>query len=320
MTWDCLCSGVLVTDYITAPIARLPHEGELVLTDRLSLTIGGNAAHCSNVLAKLGVQTAVVGAVGEDPFGDFIAKTLGDGGVDVSLLKRLAGVATSGTMIVNVAGQDRRFIHDLGTNAIFGVDQLPLDLIRKSRVLYIGGFLLLSGIDPEALGQRLAEARAAGVLTVLDVVVPGEELSAAEMWRQLSAVLPHVDIFKPNDDEGRVITGLDEPLAMARRFREAGAGTVVMTCGDAGSILVEEGQALQAECFPAKMIDGTGAGDAFTAGFIAGKLAGRDAAGCLALGSALGHSCVQAPGTTGAFNREQAESFLAKHSLPIRTI
>ncbi len=319
-TWDCLCCGVLVTDHITAPIERMPYAGELVLTDSLSLTIGGNAAHCSSVLAKQGWRTGAVGAIGRDPFGDFIVQTLSAGGVDVSQLERIDGTPTAGTLIVNVRGEDRRFIHDFGTNAAFTAERLSLELIRQTKVLYIGGYLLLSGLDPEATRKQLAAARADGATTVLDVVVPGEELSPQQMWEQLAAVLPEVDVFLPNDFEGKLITGLSDPVAMAQRFREAGAGTVVVTRGEAGSILSTGDALYEADCFPAKVVDGTGAGDAFSAGFIAGRLAGHDDLGCLALGSALGHSCVTAPGTTGAFNREQAEQFLKQHKLTIRPL
>src|SRR5271169_5583371 len=114
---DCLSVGILVADHLCAPIAHAPAAGELVLSDRLQLNIGGCASNAAMDMARVGVRVGVVGCVGEDIFGQFVVDTLRSGGVETSSIKRLADVGTSGTLIVNVAGEDRRFIHTIGANA-----------------------------------------------------------------------------------------------------------------------------------------------------------------------------------------------------------
>jgi sugar/nucleoside kinase (ribokinase family) len=125
-------------------------------------------------------------------------------------------------------------------------------------------------------------------------------------------------VFLPNDDEARLITGLDDPLAQAEAFRQAGAKTAVVTCGKDGAVLVSETTRLRAGSFPVEFIDGTGSGDAFVAGYIYGLLQGGDESDCLRYGSALGASCVRTTGaTTGVFTTEELTAFLAQHNLPI---
>ena len=98
-----------------------------MLADQLLLTIGGCAANVAVDLVKLGASAAVVGRVGGDVFGRVVADMLRKRGVDVSACRRRRGLDTSQTLIVNVAGQDRRFIHTFGANAAFRAADMPAD-------------------------------------------------------------------------------------------------------------------------------------------------------------------------------------------------
>src|SRR5438067_802298 len=143
MPTDVLCAGIIVADHVSSPIAHLPKAGELVLADQLLLTIGGCAANVAVDLVKLGVAASVVGRVGGDVFGRVVADMLRERGVGVETLRVTPGVDTSQTLIVNVAGQDRRFIHTFGANAGFRADDIPRDAAARCKVLYLGGYLLM---------------------------------------------------------------------------------------------------------------------------------------------------------------------------------
>jgi sugar/nucleoside kinase (ribokinase family) len=217
-------------------------------------------------------------------------------------------------MIVNVIGQDRRFIHTFGANAAFRAADIPLERVARCRVLYLGGYLLMGGVVAEELIPVFAAARRAGAKTVLDVVTPGP----ADYLPQMEKVLPHVDVFLPNDQETRLILGEGDPISQAELFRAMGAGTVIITMGDRGSILVGERTRLRADSYRVPFVDGSGGGDAFAAGYIDGLLRGLDEEGCLRIGSAVGASCVRAIGTTtGVFTRPELEAFLCDNSLRI---
>jgi sugar/nucleoside kinase (ribokinase family) len=315
---DVLCAGIVVADHVSSPIPRLPAAGHLVLADQLLLTIGGCAANVAVDLVKLGVRAAVVGRVGGDVFGRVVAEMLREQRVDVSLVQVTPGVDTSQTLIINVAGEDRRFIHTFGANARFRAADIPLDRATSCRVLYLGGYLLMDELKAGELAAVFAAARKSGAKTVLDVVTPGP---SGDYLLRLEPLLPYVDVFLPNDHEAELITGEHDPARQAECFHQLGAKTAIVTLGDRGAVLVGDGLRLRAEAYKVAFVDGSGGGDAFAAGYIAGLLQGIDAEGCLRLGSAVGASCVRAIGTTtGVFTRPELEAFLTGNTLRIERI
>lgn len=317
MPVDCLSAGILVADHLSPPLDRVPAAGELILVDDLPLKIGGCAANTAIDLARLEVGVGVVGCVGQDSFGRFVIETLSAEGVGVERIRQVERVPTSGTLIINVRGDDRRFIHTMGANAALRVEDIPLDEVRQAKVLYIGGYLLMSNFDAEPLAALFAQARAAGVKTVLDIVLPGPE----DHWHRLAPVLAQTDVFLPNYDEALAITGQKDPVRQAERFVAAGVDTAVITCGGDGTVLVSGRERLRAATYPVDFVGATGAGDAFDAGYIAALVAGLEPRDCLAWGSALGASCVRSIGATeSVFRRGEAEQFLREHQLEIETI
>jgi sugar/nucleoside kinase (ribokinase family) len=314
---EVLCAGIVVADHVSSPIAHLPAAGELVTADRLILTIGGCAANTAVDLVKMGVPAAVVGRVGGDIFGSVVPDMLQGHGVDVSSLVACPDADTSQTLIVNVAGEDRRFIHTFGANALFRAADIPPERVARCKVLYLGGYLLMRQARAEALAEVFAAARRAGARTVLDVGTPGP----GDYLPSLEPLLPHVDVFTPNHHEAELITGEKDPLRQAERFRALGARTVVITMGGAGALLVDERARLKAGAYSIEYVDGSGGGDAFDAGYIVGMLEGRGPEDCLRLASALGASCVRAIGTTpGVFTRAECDAFLRSHELAMERL
>jgi sugar/nucleoside kinase (ribokinase family) len=312
-----VCAGVLVADHLTTPIDHVPASGELVAADELLLNIGGCASNAAMALARLGIPALICGKVGDDVFGQFVASTLDRAGVDVRGLGIDKQRATSQSLIINVKGQDRRFIHSFGANRGLTVSDLDPLLALKPRVVYLGGYLILPGLDAESLANRFRAARSAGSVIVLDVATPGP----SDYLTHLRPVLAEVDVFLPNTDEATLILNEVDPVRQAEAFHDLGARHVVITCGDRGSVAVSSTLKARLGTYPVTFVDGTGGGDAFDAGYIAGILEGLDEIGCLKLASALGASCVRAVGTTaGLFSRDEAFAFIDKHPLPIEPL
>lgn len=312
-----LCAGIVVADYVCTPVTHLPAAGELVLADSILLTIGGCAANVAVDLARMEEPATVLGRIGGDVPGRVVSDLLRGQRIDVSALQVSPRLHTSQTLIVNVIGQDRRFIHTVGANAEFSAADIPLDRVRRSRVLYVGGYFILPGMRQDELAPVLKAARESGARTVLDVVTPGK----ADYLSQLEQLLPHIDVFLPNNHEAELITGETDPLQQAECFRRMGAGTVIITMGGEGALLVNERTRLKAGTYPTTFVDGSGGGDAFDAGIIYGLLHGLDEKECLCVASALGASCVRAVGTTtGVFTRSECEEFLRRHSLPLERV
>ena len=314
---DVLSAGIVVADYVCTPIDHLPAAGELVMADRILLTIGGCASNVAVDLAKMGVPAAVVGRVGDDVCGRAVADMLRAYGLDLSCLHVTPKTHTSQTLIVNVAGQDRRFIHTFGANGAFAAADIPPDRVARCKVLYLGGYLLTPNLRQEELVPVFAAARRAGAKTVLDVATPGK----ANYLDRLDKLLPHVDVFLPNNHEAELITGEADPVRQAETFRRLGVGTAIVTLGGDGAVVIGARERFRAGAYPVEFVDGSGGGDAFDAGYVYGLLHGLGTEDCVRVASALGASCVRAVGTTtGVFSRQECEEFLRRHPLKIEPV
>jgi sugar/nucleoside kinase (ribokinase family) len=312
-----LCAGILVADLFVPPLTALPDAGQLIATDDFLMDSGGCAANTSTALARLGVKAKVAGKVGADIYGSFIMQDLASKGVETAGISTSHRHGTSKTVILPVIGEDRRFIHTFGANAEFGAADIDRETLAAAGVFYVGGYMVLPNLAQDNLAALFQLARSHSVCTALDVVVPAGTVSVS--LRDLERVLPFVDVFLPNDEEARHLTGEEEPRRQAEAFLRAGCATVVITRGGRGALLMDQTHVVEAPAFDVTLVDSSGAGDAFAGGFIAGMLMGLDQAETLRFASVIGASCCMRLGcTTGIFTREQAEAFLRERPLPLR--
>ena len=295
----------------------MPPPGTLARTERVEFTIGGCAANVAVDLAKLGLRVGLSGRVGDDVFGREVRDQLVASSVECSGLVLSPTSPTSSTFVLNVRGEDRRFIHCVGANAEYDGRQVTAEEIRSARVLYVGGFGLLEALTPECVVRMFRLAREANVATILDVVLP--EAGSIAGW--IEAVAPWADYFFPNNDEAESLCGETDPLRQARHFRDLGVREVIVTCGSRGSLLLGPNGQFESDVYPVETIDATGTGDAFVSGFVFGRLRGADTADCLRLGTAMGASCVRSMGaTTAVFTASELLEFVESHPLPVRHI
>jgi sugar/nucleoside kinase (ribokinase family) len=308
---EVVCAGILVADVFAKPIKRPPGAGEVATTPGFVSSVGGCAANTAAALRILGREVTVAGKVGEDIFGDFVISELTRFGVGVQHVRRTSNHPTSGTMIFSVLGEDRRYLHCIGANADFTLDDIDFSLLNDARILYLGGYLAMPSFTPEHLARLFCEAKRRGLTTVLDVVMPNEGIFGIE---HVSLALPYTDYFLPNTEEARRLTG----YADERRQAEALSAldrkcTVVITLGRRGSIAIQGDRIIKTPPFQMKTVDESGAGDAFTAGLITGLLNGWDLEPTLTFASAVGASRTRALGcSAGVFTFEEAVSFLDK--------
>jgi sugar/nucleoside kinase (ribokinase family) len=316
---DVVCVGILVADIFVPPMDRLPLPGELARVNDLPLSTGGCAANTGIDLAKLGARVSVVGKVGNDAFADFIRQDLKSKGVDVGGLRVSSDMPTSRTVILTVIGDDRRYIHTVGANSDLRVPDINLDLVKQAKVLYVGGYLLFPGVDQASLADLLRYAKQNGVKTVLDVA----GVNSDHNLDHLKEVLPFTDAFLPNYDEAKILTQNDDPLRQAEIFVSLGVGTAVITMGALGVVACQAGEDgvhkyLHAGVYPIHLIDPSGGGDAFDAGYIIGLLEDWDMERSITFASAIGGSACTKLGTTaGVFTRVEAEKFIAANNLKL---
>lgn len=174
-TTDVVCMGILVADVFTSPIDRIPEPGQLASADEIFLSGGGHAHNTSVALARLGAKVGVMGKIGNDPFGDFLVEDLKKEGVDTSRIAISHKYGTSKTMVILTSGEDRRFIYTAGANADFSIRDIDYEYLKQAKVLYIGGYGVLSKLDQDSLVEVLKFAKENDITTLLDVVIPHTE-------------------------------------------------------------------------------------------------------------------------------------------------
>lgn len=316
---DVICLGILVADIFAEPIPAIPAPGQLGLTDRFLLGAGGCASNTAACLNRLGRKVKVLGKVGTDLFGGFVLDDLRRLGVDCSSVAFSKTHPTSGTVIVNVTGEDRRYIHCVGANADFSFADIDCSVLDGARVLHVGGYMVMPKFGAEDLTQLFRAARQRSVKTVLDVVTPPGLVMSR---RQLESMLAYTDVFLPNDDEAEAMTGLKDPVAQASFLSNLNpACDVVITLGARGAVACRGSEIIQAGTYSVQSIDESGAGDAFAAGFITGLLEDWPLEKTLSFASAVGASCTSALGcTAGVFTFDEAIAFMARQPLKITRV
>jgi sugar/nucleoside kinase (ribokinase family) len=310
------CVGILVADVFASPIRRLPEPGELTTTPGFVMSVGGCAANTAVALRTLGRDVNAAGKVGLDIFGDFVISELIRHGVGVEHIRRTAMQPTSGTVIFNVDGEDRRYLHCIGANADLTLDDIDLALLEGARVLYVGGYLAIPSFTSNDLALLFREAKLRGMTTVLDVVMPaGRSFGLA----QVAPPLQYTDYFLPNEDEAARLTGCGDVRSQAQRLSALNPDcAVVITRGPCGALAMRRYQVIVTPPFPIDTVDESGAGDAFTAGLITGLLENWDLERTLSFAGAVGASCTRALGCfAGVFTFEQAVRFLEEQKAAI---
>lgn len=263
------CVGLTILDILGRPVERIPPGGGLEFIDEIRLTVAGTAAGTVIDMAKLGVDSMLVGAVGDDEKGRFVLDTLRGFGVDVSAMQTVPGVPTSATILNVRPNGDRPALHQRGASDHFTLTDRLLQDIADCQIVHVGGNGLLRRFDGAPTAQLLAAAKAAGATTTYDLLAPGPEVLA-----DLESYLPNIDYFMPAMEEAAEICGLSDPDAIADFFLDRGAGACVFKWGAKGSFFATRSERQRIPALKIDVVDTTGCGDSYCAGFVSGLIDG----------------------------------------------
>jgi sugar/nucleoside kinase (ribokinase family) len=288
--------GDLMVDVVAVARAPLAHASD---TDaQVRWTGGGAAANVAAWLVHLGTEAALVARVGDDLAGRGAVVELAERGVDVHVVADPARATGTCVVLVDAAGE-RTMLPDRGANLALAPGDLPAELWRAGRHLHLSGYTLLHP-GPRAAGiAALERARAAGMTISIDPA-SAAPLRAAGAGAALEWLVG-ADVLLPNADEAQALTGEADPERAARSLaRRAGAREVVVTCGAAGALWTDGEAVIRAQAPVAEVVDTTGAGDAFAAGWLAARGAGAEPPEALRAASAAGAEAVTRPGARPA--------------------
>jgi sugar/nucleoside kinase (ribokinase family) len=288
-----VCLGAHILDILGRPVTAIPPGQGSVLLEEIRLTAAGTAAGTAVDLAKLGARVTSMGAIGDDDIGGMLVSLLDRHGVDTSRLARIPGMQTSATMLPIRPNGERPALHVPGATPHLRPGDVDISLAAAADVLHVGGPDVLGRFAGAPLEAVLAAARAGGTLVTMDLLRPG----APEVLDRLAPLLPLADYFLPNSDQLLAITGAADTDGAIKTVLDAGAGAVAVTMGPEGSRIGAGGTDAHIPAIAVEVVDTTGCGDAYSAGFIIGLCRGWDPVTAGWLGTAAAALCAQGLGS-----------------------
>jgi ribokinase len=279
-------ADVCIDLILTGDVRPRFHQVEQFIDD-FSLQLGGSAAIFASQMVRLGVSAAMLGWLGADIFGNFVHAELEKSGIDTTRIKRHPTVKTCLGLALSET-HDRAILTYAGTLDLPSADDLDPALLASCRHWHIGAYFLMRGIRP-AWKNWLELCREANVTTSLDTNWDPEE-----RWTDVLELLPLTDVFLPNEAEALAISQQADVLSAARTLAQHGP-LIVIKRGEKGALAARGDQIWELDAQaslikPEKIVDATGAGDNFDAGFICGWLRSASIEESLA----LGHRCAVA--------------------------
>ena len=295
-----LTLGVHVVDVLVRPVEQIPEGQGGALVEEIRITPAGPAGGTAVTLAKLGASVRSAGAIGADALGDVLVNLLGRFGVDASLLVRRDDVQTSASVLPIRPDGSRPAFHVIGANATYASADAPWDAIAAAEYLHLGAPEFMGG---EEAAKILSFAREHGVVTSADILAPAEQAGAILDW--IAPAFAHLDYLLPNAEQVLALAGTSDLAEGCRALLERGVGCVAATCGAEGALIVDRESETRVPAFEVDVVDSTGCGDAFSAGFLRGLALGRSRADAARLG------CAAAAMVAGGLGSDHGEFDLA---------
>jgi ribokinase len=285
---------------IVARVESYPPIGGDAQPIETTLAVGGTALNTAIMLRRLGINLAFCTRVGADLLGDFACQALQRNGIALDYVQRDPATLTGLVYVAVTPDGQRTMLGGAGANRHLAAEQLPLNAIRQARWLHVGGYTLLDVAAREAAWRASETANAANVAVSLDLSDALMRLAA----EQVVAIAPYVEVLLPSGDAGR-----DLPIKAH--------GIIARKLGASGCVIVSDDGCVPVPALcVAQVVDTTGAGDAFNAGFIAGRVRGLDVRASALLANACGAAAVTVLGAGNALPTREVVIELLRDDTP----
>jgi sugar/nucleoside kinase (ribokinase family) len=258
-----------------------------------TLTIGSSSVIFACGAARLGLRVAFAGKIGDDLFGRFMREQMVERGIDTSGVVVDPALPT-GLSVILSRGDDRAILTHSGSIGALRNAEIDRGLLARARHLHIGSYFMLDALRQD-VPTLFADARAQGLTISLDT-----NYDPSERWDGgLREALRYVHVFMPNQTELLAITGAADLEAALERMAQQ-AALIGVKLGAQGGVARRGQETARAAALPVAVVDTTGAGDSFDAGFIYGYLKGWNLQRTLGLACACGSLSTRAAGGTAA--------------------
>ena len=305
--FDIVSIGVAIVDSMIKGFVPEPVSSAGYVAESGSLNAGGDALNESIAATKLGMKTALLCSLGNDPAGGMIIDELEKNGVITELIVRSDEHPTPVTTIFVSEDGNRKSITNNAHKYNFHPEQYR-DAFVDTRAVILGSLFRAPFNDPDVIREVVSAAKEKGVLVIADTKLPNFRKLTLD---DLSDVLPMIDFITPNEDEARYYSGKNEPEEMADVFLEKGSRNVIIKLGSKGCYFRNREMSVYIPGFRVDVVDATGAGDNFIAGFTSELIRGSSVADALKFGCACGAVCCTALGAGSALeNRDHVLRFI----------
>jgi len=291
---------------IVARVGHVPAAGENVRGSDLRTIPGGKGANQAVACARLGAETAFLGRVGDDAFGERLRQGLAEAGVRTDAIKTIAECASGIALILVDTGGQSTIVVTAGANG-----RLVPDDIDAARPLFesADAVVLQLEIPPETVARTLRLAREAGKPTILDAGPPRRPIDPAVF---------ECTILTPNEAEAAALLDLAPGTMsleeMAKELLARGPKAVVIKAGGRGAVIAQGGRLVRVPAFKIDPVDATAAGDAFTAALAVEWVKGTDLAEAARVANAAGAlACLKFGAQPSMPTADELDRFLAQH-------
>lgn len=277
-------------------VENVKSEGVKHATERFprSRTSGGSAANTIHGLAMLGADTGFIGSIGRDETGDFFEKDMKSAGVNTFLIRRNSPTGTAVALIT--PDSERTFATHLGAAVELTSQDLNPMLFEGYDILYLEGYLIN---DFKLIETACKIAKDYKMLIALDLASYNVVEQSLNNFRTI--LHNYVDILFANEQESKAFSGMDPDESL--QFLSGFAETVILKIGPEGSWVKNKSELLRISAFPVKVVDTTGAGDLYSAGFLYGFAKGYPVEKCAMAGSMMAGKVIEIVGAR--MNREK---------------
>ena len=302
-----VCIGLTVADILVRPVGFEFQKHDTTLVDDIAYAVGGDAYNEAFALTRLGVPVKLISSVGSDMWGDFIIKTGNEAGIDMEHVVRQKKYPTTISIVLIRQEGERNFIVAGDSSALhFASESLDIPSIEKAKILSLASLYTSDEVD-EAFLIAARAAKKAGVIVTADTTSNVKNCSMKSRVELFSLI----DFIFPNYEEACGITGETSLNGIAEAFIKYGVKNVVIKTGKEGCYIQNANEKFDMPAYKnAKLVDTTGAGDNFAAGFIYGLFRDLSIRECAAYANASAAVSIQYLGAGGLKSLEEVEDMM----------
>ncbi len=289
--------GAAIMDITAAPVSMDLFSKGSVPAQRMKLSYGGDAHNEASILSVLGVDSSLVSVVGDDETGRRILSHLKENNIKTDKITISPGMVTGMNIVLTDETGERHFI----TNPLSSLRMLSAEHILphidsfSDIVSFASMFVspMLGITDMRDIFAKIKNRPERILISDMTTAKNGETID------DIGELLPYIDYLIPNNKEASLLTGENDPMKNARILSAHGSKAVIIKCGKEGCVYKCGDLEGTVPAFNTDVVDTTGAGDSFVAGFIYGLVNGLDIIDCCKYGNAVASFVVEDVGTLG---------------------